>query len=122
VAPVFEQLDLSSEQRREFERHRGEFLEILSRLGGQLEAAQFELIDLVAEHNPDRAAIAAKQGELRRLQGSIQSAVIEHLIQQGALLDEGRRARFFALLKARAEATGPPRPPWLRPPGGPPSR
>jgi hypothetical protein len=117
VAPVFEQLDLSNEQRREFEGHRREFLQLLSRLGGQLESAQLELIDLVAEHSPDRPAIATKQEEIRRLQGSIQSAVIEHLIQQGALLDEGRRARFFALLKARAEATGRPRPPWMRPAG-----
>jgi uncharacterized membrane protein len=117
VVPVFEQLDLSGSERREFERHREDFHELVARLGGQLKSAQLELIDLVARPHLDRTAIAAKQGEIGGLQGSIQSAVIEHLIQQAAILDQARRARFFALLKARVQATDPARPPWMRPPG-----
>lgn len=115
VAPVFDQLELSSEERREFERHREAFHQLVSRLGGQLKSAQLELIDLLAGRSPDRAAIAAKHEEIGRLQRSIQSGVIEHLIQEGGRLDEGRRARFFALLKARVQASEPPRPPWMRP-------
>jgi Spy/CpxP family protein refolding chaperone len=121
AGPFYEQLELTPAQRQAFLAHREEFQRLLGRLGGELKLLQMELINLVSAPTPDRGAIVAKQKEIRRIQASIQSEVIDHLLAESALLDPGQRERFFALIRERIGAAGGPTPPWMRP-ASPPDR
>lgn len=119
--PVYEQLDLTPQQRHAFVARREELRRQIGRLGGEFARLQGELIDLVAAPTSDRDAIDTKQEEIRLIQASVQSEVIEHLLAEAALLRPEQRQRFFALVKERIATTGGPAPLSLRPgalPGG----
>jgi Spy/CpxP family protein refolding chaperone len=115
AGPVFEQLELTPAQRQAFQAHREEFQRLLGRLGGELKLLQMELINLVSAPTPDRGAIVAKQKEIRRIQASIQSEVIDHLLAESALLSSEQRPRFFRLLRERMEGSAHILPPWAKP-------
>jgi len=114
AVPVYEQLELTLEQRESFLGHREQFIRLLERLSGALQERQVELLDLIAAAPPhDFDAIELVEGEIQGLQGEIQSAVVEHLLAESLVLDPRQRARWVSLVKERMAGIGGPPPPWM---------
>lgn len=65
-----------------------------------------KLIELLAAPQVDRAAIAAKQGEIHAGQRKMQSLVIEHLLDQKKALNAKHQEALFRMLRRRSRSTG----------------
>jgi Spy/CpxP family protein refolding chaperone len=115
-APLFLQMDLTSDQLAQFRSERDQFRARLQELGQEIKANQIELIDLIGASSPDQQAIDAKQGEIQRLQGAVQDRVISHFLKGGSLLTPEQRTRFFQLIKGRIETEAQACPPWMKSP------
>jgi len=111
-APLFLQLDLTSDQREHFRAERERFHSLLQDLGPQIRTRQVELIDLLEAAPADQQKIESKQGEIQRLQGVVQEKFIDHFLQASAFLTAEQRSRFFKLLKERTQASAQTCPPW----------
>ena len=110
---VFEELDLSKDQQARVEAGSDRFLRALDEIGDKMIGAHLEMIDLVAADPTDRQAIEAKCQEIRAVRHSMQSLVVEHLLEDKQVLTADQRTKFFALLKSRIRAQVAPGPPWL---------
>jgi Spy/CpxP family protein refolding chaperone len=110
---AYEDLDLSEDQRVRIEAGRDRFLSALNDIGDRIIAKHLELMDLIAAEPTDRQAVEGKFQEIHSLQQSMQSNVMEHLLEDKQILTPEQRAKFFALLKSRIRAQVAPGPPWL---------
>lgn len=121
--PLFLQLGLTPDQLTRLKAERTRFLTQLQALGEEAKTKQLELIDHLAATPDDQPAINRKQGEIQRLQGTIQDRVIAHFLQAGSVLGPEQRTRFFRLIKERVESGVQVCSPWSptdgqRPQGG----
>ena len=112
--PVLEQLDLSPDQREQFEAARDRFHDHLGELGQEIQAQQLELMDLLATEEPDREALDERRGGIAALQSQLQHAVLDHLLEESAILNPEQRDKLFRLLRASILAGGRSGPPWMR--------
>ena len=114
MKPLFLQLDLTAEQMARFKSHRDTFKKELREMRKTVGKKQLELIDLLAASPLDEQALNMKQEEIRHLQAAIQDRVINHLLQESALLNPEQHTRFFQLVKERIESRVQARPPFMR--------
>ena len=114
MKPLFLQLDLTADQLAQFKSHRDKFKKELREMRQTVGKKQLELIDLLAASPPDERAVKKKQEEIRRLQAAIQDRVINHLLQESAILNRKQRTRFFRLVKERIESRVQACPPLVR--------
>ena len=110
---AYEGLDLSAEQRARIEAGRDRFLHAMNETGDKIIQKHLELMDLIAAEPTDRQAIESKFHEIYSTQQSMQSSVMEHLLDDKEILNPAQRAKFFAILKDRIRAQGAPGPPWM---------
>ncbi len=108
-----EELNLSQEQLDRFEPIRDQFHVFLSQQGHVIKGKRLELIDLLAQENPDRKAIGAKEKEIQSLQRQMQAKVIDHLLEENRIFTPEQRKKFFALIKGRIEKSKGSRPKWM---------
>jgi Spy/CpxP family protein refolding chaperone len=101
--PLYLQLDLTSDQLRQFSAERDRFHAQLLDLGKKIKTEQIELIDLLGAAAPNQQAIERKQEEIQHLQADVQKRVIDHFLQAGGFLTSEQRIRFFELIKGRIE-------------------
>lgn len=113
-ALLYEQLDLTAEQLRQFAPLRDRFHAQMSRIGNEIRAKQVELIDLLAVPSPERQAIHAQQERIRDLQRAMQDAVVSHILEESKVFTGEQRMKFFQLLKERSQLNGRPCPPWMK--------
>jgi len=112
--PFLEQLGLTPDQREQFEAARDRFRERLGDLGQEIQAQQLQLMDLLDVEEPDRAALDNKRRAIAALQNQLQQAVLDHLLEEGAILDPDQRDKLFRLLREDILDGGKSSPPWMR--------
>jgi Spy/CpxP family protein refolding chaperone len=110
---VYEELDLSKDQQARIEAGRDRFLLALDEIRDKMASAHLEMIDLVAADPADRQSIEAKFEKIREGQRSMQSLVVEHLLEDKRILTADQRTKFFAVLKSRIREQAAPGPAWL---------
>ena len=110
---VYEELDLSPEQRARFEAGQKEFVASVNRLGNEMIARHCELMDLLAADTVAREAVDAKLGELSGQHRLMQQAMVRHLMEDREILAGEQRRQFFSILKERLRAQGAPGPAWV---------
>jgi Spy/CpxP family protein refolding chaperone len=116
--PVYEQLDLSPEQRARCEAYADTFHAFLGTLGLEIRKKQLELIDALAAPAPRPESIEARREEIQVLQRRMQAHVIAHLLEEREVFTPEQRARFFELIRSRIEAGRAPGPAWVPPGAG----
>lgn len=101
--PLHQKLEVSEEQWERIEPRLKEFRES-ARAGCQhVSKLRGEMVDLIAEPNPDLDAIDAKQREIQAGQQKMQALVISHLLAEKEILTAEQEQRLFAMIR---EQTG----------------
>jgi Spy/CpxP family protein refolding chaperone len=118
ASPVYWQLGVTAEQRKQIEAEREKMQAGLHELSQEIQARQIELIGLLTQAVPAQNAIAAKQKEIQGLQASVQERIISHLLKVSEQLSPEQRTRFFQLVRDRIEMSAQACPGWMKPPGG----
>jgi Spy/CpxP family protein refolding chaperone len=110
------ELGLSEEQAAQLAVLRGKFQTNLARLRPALQGKRAELVQLVADVQPDRARIDALMAELRSLQAELQNACVQQLLDEKAILTPEQQRKFLDAIRARLLEGGssPTRKPALR--------
>lgn len=96
-----EHLRLDAEQRQRWLRIEHDFLQDISGNWREIRAHREALVRQIFSTKPDRAAIDAEQAKIASLQTAQQRRVIDQLLAERDLLDEGQRASLMNLLLAR---------------------
>lgn len=86
-------LQLTAEQKEQVDRSHEVLRERIAPLQKSAHTARLELMELVAQPQPDKQAIEAKIAEIARLQESIQREVVEHLLRIKPALSEDQQKR-----------------------------
>lgn len=100
-ARLQEYLKLSPGQRQRWELIEQGFLRDLSANWSAIRAHREALVRQIFSDAPDRAAIDNEQARIAALQTAQQRRVIDQLLEERALLDEGQRKALMELLLAR---------------------
>ena len=104
VLDLGDALGLSSEQRRETERLHAEMQALARELGRRLVAAEATLDALFAAGRADEATVAARVGEIARIQGELRLVHLNAHLAMRRLLDPAQIARYDRLRGYTAEA------------------
>jgi hypothetical protein len=115
---LYQELNLSKEQLSRMEPVRDKFHAHLGKIGGEIQARQLSLIDLLAASDLDLRAVNALQGEIQGLQKTVQDTIIAHIREETGIFTPAQRDMFFKLIKDRTEQSGHACPPWMKPPRG----
>lgn len=107
--PLHRRLGVTEDQWRRIEPLMKEFRRRSQAICTDLNRLRGELIDLIAAEEPDPAAIAAKQEEIRAGQKRMQGLVVEHLLAEKDVLDAGQQRELFVLIRQRIVCHGPGR-------------
>ena len=110
---VYEALQLSPAQRAQWLSGRDRFIEKIDRIGNNITGLQLKLIDAVAVDPVDRGSIDATHDRIRAEQQLMQQTVVEHLLEEKAIINPEQRKEFFAVLKRRIQTQSRPGPPWF---------
>ena len=94
-------LKLSADQRQRWERIERGFLQDLSANWRDIRSHREALVRQIFSAAPDRAAIDGEQARIAALQDRQQRRVIDQLLEERTLLDEGQRKALMELLLAR---------------------
>jgi Spy/CpxP family protein refolding chaperone len=86
-------LQLTPEQKEEVDRSHEVLRGRMAPLQKSAHSARLELMDLVAQPQPNKQAIEAKIAEIARLQESIQREVVDHLLRIKPVLSEEQQQR-----------------------------
>jgi Spy/CpxP family protein refolding chaperone len=104
--PLFRKIGVTEDQvkqigprLKEFRERAGEQCHTISRL-------RRELIDLIAEPDPNRQAIVAKQKEILDGQQKMQELVVEQLLAGKSVLNADQQKAFFELLRTHCGCDG----------------
>jgi Spy/CpxP family protein refolding chaperone len=104
--PLHRQLGVSPQQWDQIEPRLQEFRTAAAAICQGVNGKRAEMIGLLAAHEPDRAAIVAKQEEILAGQRSMQDLVIRHLLGEKQVLTPEQQTRLFDLLRQRSACTG----------------
>jgi hypothetical protein len=115
---LYQELNLSKEQLNRMEPVRDRFHARLSKTGGEIQARQLQLIDLLAAPDHDLKAVNALQEEIQGLQKTMQDTIIAHIREETGIFTPAQRDTFFKLIKDRTEQSGHACPPWMKPARG----
>lgn len=96
-----EYLELSSEQRAQWQQLEPAFLRDLAANWQEIRQHREALVRHIFAATPDRTAIDAEQAAIASLQGAQQQRVITQLLAERSLLDEPQRKRLMDLLLSR---------------------
>lgn len=69
----------------------------------ELMAKRRDLLGVLKEEHPDRAAIDSLLSEIVGLQGKIEAQAVEHILNEKSVLDKEQQAEFVKLLEKRLE-------------------
>jgi Spy/CpxP family protein refolding chaperone len=95
------ELGLSEQQAAQLAALREKFQVNLARLRPALQAKRAELVQLVAEAQPDRVRIDALMVELRSLQAELQNACVQQLLDEKSILTPEQQRKFLDAVRAR---------------------
>jgi len=95
------ELGLSEEQAAQLAVLREKFQANLARLRPALQGKRAELVQLVAEVQPDRTRIDALMAELRSLQAELQTACVQQLLDEKSILTPAQQRKFLDAIRAR---------------------
>jgi Spy/CpxP family protein refolding chaperone len=95
------ELGLSEEQAAQLAVIREKLQVNLARLRPALQAKRAALVQLVADTQPDRGRIEALMTELRSLQAELQSACVQQLLDEKAILTPEQQRKFLDAIRAR---------------------
>ena len=101
------ELGLSEEQAAQLAVLRGRFQTILVRLRPALQAKRVELLQLVAEAQPERPRIDALTAEIRALQAQVQNACVQQLLDEKSILTPAQQRKFLDAIRTRLLEGGP---------------
>lgn len=105
ACPMHVRLGATEPQWREMETRLTAFRESSKPLCAEIQRYRSDLLNLVAEPVPDRAAIRAKQEQILKGQRQMQEKAIENLIGLSATLTPKQRKRLFELLRERTQCS-----------------
>jgi Spy/CpxP family protein refolding chaperone len=107
--PLHRELDVTEEQWARIEPRLREFQAAVGELCQEVNAKRSEVIDLIADDEPDRTTIRAKQDEILATKRSIQDLVADHLVAEKEILTLKQQQRLFKMLRDRTYCeAGPP--------------
>lgn len=90
--------DLSQEQRLQVQEIRRTFLPRVEGIREQLRLKRAELADLLFAEPTERPVIQAVADEILRHQSELEKEVIEHILEEKALLSASQRRKFFQII------------------------
>lgn len=96
-----EHLRLTAEQRQLWQRIEQDFLKDIGANWREIRTHREALVRQIFSARPDRAAIDAAQAKIAALQDAQQRRVIDQLLAEREVLDDGQRAALMSLLLAR---------------------
>jgi Spy/CpxP family protein refolding chaperone len=111
LCPLHEKLGVDNKQWEEIKPYYTEFCEERDQINRELADSQKELINLIAQPNPDQCAIRIKQEEIITGQRKIQRLVINQLLREKETLTPEQQERLFELIRQRcgcSEASAAP--------------
>ena len=91
-------IDLTADQRRKVEAIREEFLPQVAGIRQELRRRRLELADLLFAPQPERERIRAATEDISRLQLQLEEAVIDHIIEENALLTPDQQRQFHRVI------------------------
>ncbi|NMM77020.1 hypothetical protein B2J86_00885 [Acidovorax sp. SRB_14] len=94
-------LQLNADQRQRWQALEPHFLRDLAANWGEIRQHRESLVRHIFASQIDRAAINAEQARIAALQNAQQQRVIEQLLAERVLLNDGQRATLMALLLSR---------------------
>jgi len=124
LGPLHDALNLTSQEQEALRASREKTRQEMEAFRRQAIAEQKRLAELVTASEPDKEAIALQLGKAASVQGQAQERLIEHLLQEKALLLPEHRASFNEFIRnhllRHLLGGGPPGggPPAHRPPHG----
>lgn len=98
--------DLSQEQRLQVQEIRRTFLPRVEGIREQLRLKRAELADLLFAEPAERPAIDRATGEILRRQSELEKEVIEHILEEKALLSPSQRRKFYQIIVDQFSAGG----------------
>ncbi len=105
-SPLHRQLNVTDEQWREIEPRLADFQKATGDVRADVNRLRLAFLDLIAEAEPDREALRAKQDEILVLQRRMQELVIEHLLSQKDVLTQAQQRELFDMMRRRSHCTG----------------
>jgi Spy/CpxP family protein refolding chaperone len=104
---LFEKIGVTVEQIKEIKPRLEQFCASAKAQCQEINRLRHELIDLISEAQPDRAAITAKQNEILEHQRKMEELVVEQLLTAKSVLTAKQQEAFFDLLRERCGCGGP---------------
>jgi len=113
----YQAVQFTEAQQKKFDPIREKFHARVKEIGSEIKREQLQLVEQVAQPEPDMGAIRATQERIRGLQRTMQDVVIGHLVESSSIFTAEQRAQYFGVLRERIEKAEPMSPPWMRPEG-----
>jgi Spy/CpxP family protein refolding chaperone len=102
-ADLAQKLDLTKEQEASMKEADARFRKDAREMRAGLLKRREALLGLIREGSPDRASIESELREMNALQGQIEAAAVEHMLEEKALLTPEQREKYLKLLEKRFE-------------------
>lgn len=102
-ADLARKLDLTKEQEASMKEADARFRKEAREMRAGLLKHREVLLGLIGEDSPDRASIESTLKEMSALQGRIEAAAVEHMIEEKSLLTPEQREKYLKLLEKRFE-------------------
>jgi len=108
-SPLHRQLGVTPEQWGRIEPQLETFRQQTRAIHREMRALRSQMVDLIAEEDPDPRAIAEKQQEIRQGQARMQQLVVEHLLAEKEVLTAAQEEQLFQMMREQTCASGPGR-------------
>ncbi len=105
-SPLHRQLNVTDEQWREIEPRLADFQKATGDIREDVNRLRLAFLDLIAEAEPDREALRAKQDDILAGQRRMQELVIEHLLSQKDVLTPAQQRELFDMMRRRSHCSG----------------
>jgi protein CpxP len=102
-AGLAQKLDLTKEQEASMKEADARFRKDAREMRAGLLKHREALLGLIREEAPDRASIDSELREMNALQGKIEAAAVEHMLEEKSLLTPEQREKYLRLLEKRFE-------------------
>ncbi len=99
-------IELTTDQKKQVEEIRKGFLPEVAGVRSVLRQKRLELSELLFAESPDSQAIEAKSVEISNLQRDMEKKVIEHILEEKALLSPEQKKQFHDVIRHEFEGGG----------------
>lgn len=106
VRGYLDQIALSDDQKQRVEDIRKDFLPKVAHIREELRKARLQLNDLIFASNPDLKAIEDKTREIATLQTELEREVVNHILQEKAILTFEQKRQFYEIIKKEFQKGG----------------